>query len=206
MRCLATLTVVVGLLGAGDDPGKPPYNPNLDLPQGWRTEDSAYPPRWAQQLPWKGDLQIRFPPGWFQPDSPFFWSYPVLYRLEGDVLSGRDDLEKALRAYDLGLYRGGLDPAKYKVAMGEDREASKLGHAVVRRSVTIDGFDPFQTKKELTTHLEVFRWYCPKADRTEVLILRSPRPLKDDDEVWKSLLPFWEKLTCHDPAGTVEAR
>ena len=42
------------------------------------------------------------------------------------------------------------------------------------------------TKKELTTHLEIFRWYCPDAKRTAVLILRSPHPFQDDDPVWKA--------------------
>jgi hypothetical protein len=48
--------------------------PKLKVPQGWRTEDRSYPPPWARELPWHGDVQIRFPPGWFDPASPFFWS------------------------------------------------------------------------------------------------------------------------------------
>jgi len=172
--------------------------PKLDLPKGWRTEDRPYPPPWARQLPWKGDIQIRFPPGWFDATSPFFWSYPVLYWLEGDVLASREDLEKALRAYDGGLYRGAFDAAKIKIDIKEDRKEETRGHAIVRRAVTIDGFDPFRTKKELTTYLEVFRWYCPDAQRTAVLILRSPHPLQADDPVWKSLLPFRESFSCHE--------
>src|SRR5205823_8358064 len=158
----ALILAAIILLGAADDPPKgsqaSPDRPGLPVPEGWRTEDTAYPPPWAKQLPWKGDLQIRFPPGWFEAKSPFFWSYPVLYRLRGDVLSSREDLDQALRAYDAGLYRGQFDAAKIKITVGEDRKADKRGHAVVRRSVTLDGFDPFVTRGELTTHLEVFRW------------------------------------------------
>ena len=40
---------------------------------------------------------------------------------------------------------------------------------------------PSRPRKELTTHLEVFRWYCPESKKTEVLILRSPRAFKEDD-------------------------
>ena len=178
-------------------PGKSPGSPDLPVPKGWRTEDTAYPPPWAKQLPWKGDIQIRFPQGWFDASSPNFWSYPVLYRLEGDVLASRDDLEKALRSYDDGLYAGKFEATRIKIAIGEDREVAKLGHAVVRRSITIDGFDPFATKKELKTHLEVFRWYCPESKKTEVLILRSPRAFKEDDPLWKTLIPFWDGLACH---------
>jgi hypothetical protein len=197
----APILVLILLLVAADDPkegsGAKPEAWKMGVPKGWRTEDTSYPPPWARDLPWKGDLQIRFPPGWFDAKSPFFWSYPVLYRLEGDVLAGRDDLEQALRSYDAGLYAGAFDRSRIKIAIGEDRVSEKLGHPVIRRAVTIDGYDPFATRRPLETHLEVFRWYCPTSDRTAVLILRSPRPFAEDDAVWKALLPFWESLTCH---------
>jgi hypothetical protein len=172
--------------------------PRLELPQGWRTEDRPYPPPWARELPWRGDVQIRFPPGWFDQASPFFWSYPVLYWLDGDVLASRDDLEKALRAYDAGLYRGRFEAAKIKITTGEDRKDEARGHPVVRRAVQIDGYDPFTTRTELTTHLQIDRWYCPDAKRTAVLILRSPHAFAEDNPVWKALLPFRKTFACHE--------
>jgi hypothetical protein len=180
-------------------PDGSPDRSKLPVPKGWRTEDTAYPPPWAKDLPWKGTIQIRFPPGWFDARSLDFWSYPVLYRLEGDVLASRDETEKALRSYDAGLYGGAFDGSRIRIDIGEDRKADKSGHAVVRRSITIDGYDPFATKKELKTYLEVFRWFCPESKKTEVLILRSPRAHEDDDEVWKTLMSFWEGLACHAP-------
>jgi hypothetical protein len=194
----ALLTAALSFLAAAGPPDVPKRSPSLPVPKGWRTEDTSYPPPWARDLPWRGELEIRFPPGWFDAKSPFYWSYPVLYRLEGDVLSSRNDLERALRAYDAGLYRNRFDPAKIKTTVvWEDRKADKLGHAVIRRSVTLDGFDPFVTQGELTTHLEIFRWYCPESKKTEVLILRSPHPFRKDDAVWKTLLAFWEMAACH---------
>jgi hypothetical protein len=178
--------------------------PRLERPQGWRSEDVPYPPPWARELPWRGDVQIRFPPGWFDQASPFFWSYPVLYWLEGDVLASRDDLEKALRAYDAGLYRGRFEGAKIKIAIGDDRKEETRGHPVVRRSVTIDGYDPFTTGKELTTYLQVDRWYCPESKRTAVLILRSPHAPQEDDPVWKALLPFRKAFACHESKGEAQ--
>ncbi|MDR3638773.1 MAG: hypothetical protein P4L84_33510 [Isosphaeraceae bacterium] len=173
-------------------------NPHLERPKGWRLEETAYPPPWAQELPWKGALEIRFPPGWFDKDSPFYWSYPVLYWLEGDILSRRDELERALLAYDAGLYRGAFDRAKVKIDVGKDKAVEKLGHGVVQRTVTIEGFDPFVTKAPLTTYLTTFRWYCSQSQHTAVLILRSPKPFAESDRVWSTLLPFWEKFACHD--------
>jgi hypothetical protein len=106
-------------------------------------------------------------------------------------------LEKALRVYDGGLYRGQFDPAKIRIDIGEDRKTAVHGHTAVRRTVTIDGYDPFVTRKPLTTHLEVFRWYCPQTRRTLVLILRSPRSFVEKDTVWKTLLPFASEIPCH---------
>ena len=108
-------------------PGESQGSPDLPVPKGWRTEDTAYPPPWAKELPWKGDIQIRFPPGWFDAKSPNFWSYPVLYRLEGDVLASRDDMEKALRSYDAGLYAGKFEGSRIKIDIGEDRKADEAG-------------------------------------------------------------------------------
>jgi hypothetical protein len=173
----------------------------LAIPKGWRTEDTNYPPPWAKDLPWKGELQIRFPPGWFQADSPEFWSYPVLYRLEGDVLSRRDELENALRGYDGGLYGGQFAASKIGIKIEPDTKGEKLGHAVLRRSIIIDGYDPFATRKALKTNLEVWRWYCQESKRTIVLILRSPRAFKEDDKVWVELLKVRDQFECHKAAS-----
>ncbi len=176
--------------------------PHLERPKGWKLEETPYPPRWAKELEWKGALEIRFPPGWFDQDAPTFWSYPVLYWLEGDVLTSRTELEQALRAYDGGLYGGLFDRDEIKIALEPDKRTDKLGHTVLRRAITIEGFDPFTTKRPLTTHLETFRWYCPESKRTAVLLLRSPRAFKPDDPVWAELLPFWERFACHNGQKT----
>ena len=170
-----------------------------DWPANWHQIDEAYPPGFAKNLPWpwKGEHNRWFNDGFDKADESFFWSYVVFNALEGDTLKTRDELADALKRYDGSLYGDAFPPDKIKVSVGAEQKAEKLGHAVTRRSVTIDGFDAEATKKELTTHLEVFRWYCPAADRTGFLILRSPRPFKDDDAVWKVLLFFWDKITCH---------
>ncbi len=163
----------------------------LPVPEGWRTEDTPYPPPWAEQLPWKGTLQLRFPPGFFKKGDAFFWSYPILYQLEGDVLASDKDLQRALRDYDAGLYGGGKPAEKIKLTIKvakEEKREELLGFSL--RRVKFEGFDPFQTKAPLVTYLEVYRWYRPEQKQTALLILRSARPPKDDDPVWKKLNEF----------------
>jgi len=171
--------------------------PRLSIPEGWRTEDTVYPPPWAKSLPWKGRLQLRFPPGFFKQGDDYFWSYPIFYWLEGDVLSSAEDLKTALRTYDAGLYRNKDAAAAIKIEItAEKKQPGSQG--VLLRSVKFSGFDPFVTKKPQTTYLKVSRWYCESADRTGVLILRSPRSFQKDDAVWKSLLVFRQVVGCPD--------
>lgn len=168
----------------------------LPVPAGWRTEDTTYPPPWARQLPWKGTLQLRFPPGFFKPADPYFWSYPILYQLEGDVLASDKDLERALREYDAGLYGGQFPADRIKLTIKTLPKTKKQKAAgYVRRVVVFEGFDPFQTKKPLTTHLVVSRWYRPEQKHTVVLILRSPRKPAEADPIWKTLSQFQSVIT-----------
>ena len=177
--------------------------PRLEVPAKWRTEDTPYPPPWARQLPWKGSLQLRFPPGFFQKQDPYFWSYPIFYWLRGDVLADRAALERALRAYDAGLYGRQFKAEQIKMVVGADREFRGDRQTIVYRRVTLHGFDPFVTRRPLTTYLETFRWYCPDSRYTAVLILRSARRPHPHDPVWKRLLRFRASVGCPQTPGTV---
>lgn len=170
-------------------------SPKLPVPKEWRIEDTSYPPPWAKTLPWKGRLQLRFPPGFFKKNDDYFWSYPIFYWLEGDVLASEKDLERALRAYDAGLYGGQFAAADINIEIGEGKKR-KGAVGVTDRSVTFHGFDPFVTKRPQTTYLRISRQYCAKSDRTAILILRSPRQFNEEDAVWKQLLAFRQHVDC----------
>lgn len=174
--------------------------PRLPVPPQWRIEETPYPPPWAQQLPWKGRLQLRFPPGFFQQQDPYFWSYPIFYWLRGDVLGDRAALQRALREYDAGLYGKQFKSDQIKVEMSPDKTRRLGRQMVVYRRVVVDGFDPFVTKQPLKTYLETYRWYCPESKHTAVLILRSPRRPNPQDPVWQQLLKFGESLSCPESA------
>lgn len=156
----------------------------LPVPKGWRMENTAYPPPWAKSLPWKGSLQLRFPEGFFDKDDDFFWSYPILYQLQGNVIKTNEELKRALLEYDIGLY-GDRYP-KEKVTMHVNNGKQAKGHSVV----VINGYDPFTTKASLRTWIHVDRRYDSKSDRTVILLLRSAQPFDLDNPVWKELRTF----------------
>ncbi|MCS5631304.1 MAG: hypothetical protein NZ744_10785, partial [Pirellulaceae bacterium] len=56
--------------------------------------------------------------------------------------------------------------------------------------LTFKGFDPFTTKRPLTTYLEIQRRYDDVSNVTTILILRSARPIDKKDTVWKTLYRF----------------
>ena len=173
-----------------------------DWPAGWSEFDEAYPPPSfvKEKWPWKGEHSRYFHDGFSETNSPYFWSYIVFNALEGDTLKTADELKDALHRYDASLYGEAFPPEKIKVGVGTEITEGKLGHTVSRRVVQIDGFDAEASRKPLTTYLQVFRWYCPVADRTGVMILRSPRKFDANDEVWKTLLGFWNEAECHPAA------
>jgi len=173
-----------------------------DWPAGWSEFDEAYPPPSfvKEKWPWKGEHSRYFHDGFSETNSPYFWSYVVFNALEGDTLKTADELKDALHLYDAALYGEAFPPEKIKVSVGAETTEDRLGHTVSRRVVKIDGFDAEASRKPLTTYLQVFRWYCPVADRTGIMILRSPRKFDANDEVWKTLLGFWNEAECHPAA------
>ncbi len=150
----------------------------LPVPENWRTEDTTYPPPWARELPWKGTIQLRFPPGFFKADDDFFWSYPILYQLQGDAIKDVNALHRALSSYDAGLYGEQFEKAQIRI---EIKKAKSTVRGYSRQHVTLKGFDPFVTKKPLTTYLDIYRGYDKQSDKTVVLILRSPHPIANQD-------------------------
>jgi len=158
----------------------------LSVPQGWRIENTTYPPPWAKSLPWKGKIELRFPPGFFQSTSNYFWSYPILYQLQGNCITNDTELKRALLDYDAGLYGGKYPQDQIDITVRGPKKRPR-GHPHL---LIFKGFDPFTTKKPLTTYLEIQRRYDDVSDMTTILILRSARPIDRKDAVWKALYRF----------------
>jgi hypothetical protein len=168
-------------------------------PADWHQIEEAYPPGFAKDLPWpwRGEHRRWFNEGFPKEEDEFFWSYVICNTLVGDTLQSPAEVKAALHRYDASLYGQAFSPEKILVEVLDQSKVRKAGHDAVRYAINIEGFDAEATKQKLTTHLQVFRWYCPVADRTVFLILRSPRSYKANDSVWEVLEEFWNVLTCH---------
>jgi len=153
----------------------------LPVPAEWRVENTSYPPPWAQTLPWKGTIQLRFPKSFFDSDSDYFWSYPILYQLRGDVITNTKELKRALLEYDAGLYGNKYPKEKIKITL-RTRPADERYPVII-----VDGFDPFTTNKPLRTWIVYHRRYEKQTDTTTILLLRSSQPYDPENDVWKTL-------------------
>lgn len=161
----------------------------LPVPAEWRVENTSYPPPWAQTLPWKGTIQLRFPKSFFDSNSDYFWSYPILYQLRGDAITNNKELKRALLEYDAGLYGSKYPKEKIKITLGS-RPAGENYPIII-----VDGFDPFTTNKPLRTWIVYHRRYEKKSDTTTILLLRSSQPYDAENEVWKTLRTMFRPQT-----------
>ena len=153
----------------------------LPVPKEWRVENTSYPPPWAKTLPWRGTIQLRFPKGFFDPDNDFFWSYPILYQLQGDVIKTNPELKRGLIEYDAGLYGNKYPKAKIKIDFRPQITAERYP------TIVVDGFDPFTTNKPLRTWIVYHRRYEKDTDTTTILLLRSSQPYDPENDVWRTL-------------------
>ena len=177
-----TLLLISPLLEAAD-------TITLPVPSGWRVENTAYPPPWAKTLPWKGTIQLRFPKGFFEPESDYFWSYPILYQLKGDCIRNEEELRQALIEYDAGLYTQQYPKQQIKLSISPKKSADKYP------LIVFDGFDPFTTKKPLRTWIVFHRRYEKTSDTTIVLLLRSSQQYNPQHPVWKDLTSQFRSKT-----------
>jgi hypothetical protein len=77
----------------------------LPVPAKWDTERFALPPGFAKKITFKGVEELRFFPGWGDPNSDEHWSYLFLWSLDG-----RPDIDTQLLQTNLTfLYSGLLD-------------------------------------------------------------------------------------------------
>jgi hypothetical protein len=157
-------------------------------PPGWRREVIRFPLDFAPSVSHRGVEEIRFPPGFFDPKAPLWWSYVFAWAIDDAATLDRATLERDLTAYFRGLAtavkkNGGFDPARFRTQL--DGDGPWRG--------TIDSYDPFKTLQPLTLHVLVEEQRCAGARRL-MIVTASPRPA--DDPAWHTLADVRATLRC----------
>jgi hypothetical protein len=90
------------------------YSPKylLPVPKGWQTEIFSLPPDFAKQISLKGVEDLRFFPGWGDPNSEEHWSYAFLWSLDGKPDIDAHLLQDNLKILYTGLIGRNIVPRK----------------------------------------------------------------------------------------------
>lgn len=111
-----------------------------ETPAGWKREVIPFPLDFAKTIAHQGAEELRFPPGFFQPASPEYWSYAFIWRTTDAA-----ELDAPRLAAELTLYFRGLitavDETKKQVADKEAIVATATGGP--RFALTAHVFDAF---------------------------------------------------------------
>lgn len=154
----------------------------LDMNDDWGTEIFHFPIRFAKEIPYKGIEDARFPKGWSDVESDYFWTYLFGWNIESKEKLTTTTLEDNLKLYFDGLMESvnrekSVNPKITTVKLEKSNDKSFKG--------TVHVFDAFKTKKPLTLNVLIDFEYCESNNTTQILFRFSPKGF--DHDVWKVL-------------------
>jgi hypothetical protein len=161
-----------------------------DEPAGWRYERITLPPEFAPDFPFEGYEELLFAPGMFDPDSPSYFTYAFILKLETAQSPSDESVQAMLEAYFRGLIEA--------VARSKEREidGSTVTVAVRRDGDVLRGeagiVDAFVTGAPITLHLQLE--LSEQAEYRCVIAMASPRPI--EDPVWEALRVEARRFQC----------
>ena len=112
-------------------PRDPPVEPpaaaaTWEVPDGWRSETIPFPLAFAPSLAHTGVEELRFPPGFFEPDSPEYWSYAFVWRTTDPAMLHGVEMAEELTTYFRGL-----------VAAVDEKKAVQAPDEIIARAVDV---------------------------------------------------------------------
>jgi hypothetical protein len=198
-RGLSTALAVVMLSCVGASAEGPGEKPSFTwpVPEGWRAE-TIPPLDFAPDILHTGTEELRFSPGFANPDAPDNWTYAFAWILEGDATFTEATLAKDLTAYFKGLSMAvgskkfDFDP-KHFAARFQARPAASDSKAR-EYTGTVETYDCFRTGKPITLHLLVRTIPCQGGKQRAVLVATSR--LKEEDKIWPGLRQLLDDFKC----------
>lgn len=146
----------------------------LSAPEGWRPETIELPLSFAPDIPITGIEEVRFAPGWGEPESKEYFTYAFVWLLEEQEDFKKEDLQNFLGSYFDGL----MGMVGEFEEVGTEVQLEKLKNGFEGQLVSKDGFF---TKEELKLNLSI-----EKLNKGRIWFFRlSPQPM--DHEIWKAL-------------------
>jgi hypothetical protein len=142
------------------------------VPPGWKKETIPFPLDFAPELPYRGLEELRFMPGFFDPNSRGWWSYAFVWWIEGQPKLDTALLTSNMRAYFIGLARAvaegkfPVDPSTFQVSLVPGEAQTFNG--------TLHVLDAFKTHKDIDLLARIRITEC--GDHTAVMAAIAPPP------------------------------
>ena len=170
----------------------------LPIPGGWDTEQFALPPDFAKQLSFKGVEDLRFFPGWGDPNSEEHWSYFYLWSLDGKPAIDAHVLQDNLKTLYTGLVGRNIVPRKiskeklFPVEVNIRIEKTALGDLKTFAG-TVHILD-YINQTPMTLNLRIHVKDCPDKLHSILLFEVSPKP--PDHPNWRKLDQLNADFNC----------
>jgi hypothetical protein len=146
---------------------------------GWNVEKATFPLSFAPGIPYKGNDEIRFMPGFENAVNNNYFSYCFLWYLDGNIKFSAAELEN-----DFKLYYNGL----CHLNDGTTVTVTKLTPATKYKQAfkyVIQTTDNLYTHRSITLNGTVNITACNSGNNTLVFFEITPKPFGDG--VWKEL-------------------
>ena len=171
---------------------------NLSVPAKWKTEKFTFPPEFASQLPYTGDEDIRFSPGWESVSNDEHWAYSFLWWLNGDAKIDTAVLQDNLKIYYSGLIGSNVKERNIPrdriipVTVNIKKKATTTGD-IETYNGTVTMLDYLDvTFNPITLNCLIHKKNC--AGHTAVLFEISPRSY--EHPIWTTLNGIVEGFEC----------
>jgi hypothetical protein len=148
-----TIAFLLGACGSAQTPK------SWEVPTGWRHERIEFPLDFAPSLAHTGVEELRFAPGFFDPNAPGYWTYAFVWRLDGSPPFDPTTVAGELTTYFRGLVAA-VDE-KHEIA---DRESIVVRAVPAQAHLALSAhvIDPFTTKKPVELEGIAKQIACPK--------------------------------------------
>lgn len=180
--------------GYRDHPKAPPPPPPPSFvwptPEHWKKETLAFPLDFAPSLPYRGTEELRFAPGFFDPNAPGYFSYDFVWWIEEGPRLERATVEEHLKLYFVGLTAAVANETKPDLSRIEAHLEANVEPGLVGTVRTIDAF---KTQKEVLLNVRAKTGACG-GTRHFLIVKASPKPVTD--AIWGSLDEVAASFQC----------
>ena len=149
----------------------------LETDSTWKKEIFIFPLRFAQEISYNGIEDARFPEGWREKESPYFWSYAFAWNISLTEELTEKELEDNLKIYFDGLMSRQNSTAQLLKKDDENDTSIYIGK--------VETFDAFFTKEPMILNVKAESFYCEKNKKTIILFRFSPQEF--ESVVWNKL-------------------